>query len=476
MLCALFSYSMLETMIAPALPAFQHAYGATPAQIGLVMAAMLLVGAIAIPLVGRLSDLYDKRHVLVCILAIASVGIVIAACAGSISQLAVGQAVQGVAMGVMPVAVGLMNESFPPRIAAFANGLIVGVMSLSTAIGLVAAGPMIELLGLRAIYWLPLALIVPCILCLARPDGGRKVAPRAMSVDVGKVDWIGSGSLAILLLALLAGLGGAATAGWQSLATMGPLAAFTLLLPLWVVYERRQRSPILDTRLLALPGVAEICLIALSVGFGSTASYLLLPMLLQADPATGLGFGANTSTIGLLMLPLGVASLVTAPLVGIFDRWWGARTVVCLGVLLATLGAGLPALFHSQMWHLAVSAAILGAGVGISLTAAMNTVVRAVHPDRAASTFAAVMLIRTFGGMLGSQVCMTVLTIGLRGAASGSASSRFTDAFALAAGGCALALIAGWRFPRGSMARAGEVPGATSVGEKAAVGRAPTSS
>ena len=144
--------------------------------------------------------------------------------------------------------------------------------------------------------------------------------------------------------------------------------------------------------------------------------------------------------------------------------------------LLATLGAGLPALSHSQMWHLAVSAAILGAGVGISLTAAMNTVVRAVHPDRAASTFAAVMLIRTFGGMLGSQVCMTVLTIGLRGGASGSASSRFTDAFALAAGGCALALIAGWRFPRGSMARAGEVPGATSVGEKAAVGRAPTSS
>jgi len=475
-LCALFSYSMLETMIAPALPAFQQAYGATPAQIGLIMAALLLVGAIAIPLVGRLSDLYNKRHVLVWTLAIASLGIVIAGCAGSIEQLAVGQAFQGVAMGVMPVAVGLMNESFPPRIAAFANGLIVGVMSLSTAIGLLAAGPLIELLGLSAIYWLPLALIVPSIICLARPDAGRQVAPRAISVDADTVDWIGSGSLAILLLALLAGLGGAASSGWLSLATLGPLAAFSLLLPLWVVYERRQASPILDTRLLALPAVAEICLIALSVGFGSAAAYVLLPMLLQTDPATGLGFGASTSTIGLLMLPLGVASLVTAPLVGIFDRWWGARTVVCLGVLLTILGAGLPALFHSQAWHLAVSAAVLGAGVGISLTAAMNTVVRAVHPDRAASTFAAVMLIRTFGGMLGSQVCMTVLTIGLRGAASGSASSRFTDAFALAAGGCALALVAGWRFPRGSMARAGEVPGATSVGEKAAAGRAPTSS
>jgi MFS family permease len=447
-LCALFAYSMLETMIAPALPQFQRAYDASPAQLGLVMASLLLVGAISMPLVGRLGDLYDKRHVLVGTLTVTGIGIVIAACASSITELALGQALQGFAFGIMPVAVGFMNEGFSPRMASFANGLIVGAATLSTAIGLAACGPLIEIGGLQAIYWLPLALIVPSVLCLAVPRGTPRSDMRIAPGGKGSVDWIGSASLACLLALLLVGLGGAASHGWWSLTTIGPIATFAILMPIWIKYERRVDSPIMDTRLLELPGVAEICVIVLSVGFGSAATYVLLPMLLQADPASGRGFGASTSSIGRHMLPLGVAALVVAPLVGIFNRWWGERTVVCLGVLLTTIGAGLPALLYSQSWHLAVSAAVLGAGAGITLTVAMNTVVRAVPPDRAASTFAAVMLIRTFGSMLGSQLCLTVLSTGLRGTAAETASSRFTDAFVLSAAGCLLALVAGSRYPK----------------------------
>ena len=109
-LCALFAYSLLETMIAPATPLFQEVYGASEMELGLVMASLLLVGAISMPLVGRLGDLYDKRLVLVGTLAITSVGIVIAACSRNITELAIGQALQGFAFGIMPVAIGLMNE------------------------------------------------------------------------------------------------------------------------------------------------------------------------------------------------------------------------------------------------------------------------------------------------------------------------------------------------------------------------------
>ena len=126
-LCALFAYSLLETMIAPAMPLFQEVYGASAMELGLVMASLLLVGAVSMPLVGRLGDLYDKRLVLVGTLAITSVGIVMAACSRNITELAIGQALQGFAFGIMPVAVGLMNEGLDPRKAAIANGLIVGV-------------------------------------------------------------------------------------------------------------------------------------------------------------------------------------------------------------------------------------------------------------------------------------------------------------------------------------------------------------
>ena len=82
------------------------------------------------------------------------------------------------------------------------------------------------------------------------------------------------------------------------------------------------------------------------------------------------------------------------------------------------------------------------------MTAAINTVVRAVPTNRAASTFAAVMLLRTFGAMLGTQLCMTVLSTGIRSVSTENISAKFTDAFLLAAAGCLLALIAGSRYPK----------------------------
>ncbi|NBS75497.1 MAG: MFS transporter [Betaproteobacteria bacterium] len=447
-LCALFAYSLLETMIAPAMPLFQEVYGASAMELGLVMASLLLVGAVSMPLVGRLGDLYDKKLVLVGTLAITSVGIVIAACSRNITELAIGQALQGFAFGIMPVAVGLMNEGLEPRKAAIANGLIVGVAALSTATGLVISGPLIELGGLQAIYWMPLAMIVSSIAFFMMHKGVSIEIKNDPNIDKSNVDWVGSISLALLLGLLLVGLGGAATKGWTSLGTVGPIIAFLALLPIWIKYEQRVVSPILDTRLLKLRGVREMCLVVVSVGFGSAATYSLLPMILNADPAAGIGFGANTTSIGLHMLPLGLAALVVGPLVDRFNRWWGERAVVCLGALLTSLGAIMPAIFNSQSWQLAFGAGILGAGAGITLTAAINTVVRAVPANRAASTFAAVMLLRTFGAMLGTQLCMTVLSTGIRSVSTENISAKFTDAFLLAAAGCLLALIAGSRYPK----------------------------
>ena len=108
----------------------------------------------------------------------------------------------------------------------------------------------------------------------------------------------------------------------------------------------------------------------------------------------------------------------------------------------------MPAIFNSESWQLAFGAGILGAGAGITLTAAINTVVRSVPANRAASTFAALMLLRTFGAMLGTQLCMTVLSTGIRGVSIENSSAKFTDAFLLAAAGCLLALIAASRYPK----------------------------
>jgi len=94
---------------------------------------------------------------------------------------------------------------------------------------------------------MPLALIVSSIAFFMMHKGVSIEIKNDPNSDNLSVDWGGSISLAILLGLLLVGLGGAATKGWNSLATVGPIITFFALLPVWIKYEQRVVSPILDT-------------------------------------------------------------------------------------------------------------------------------------------------------------------------------------------------------------------------------------
>ena len=80
----------------------------------------LLAAAVAMPVAGRLADLFGKQRVLLVSAGILLVGSVVCAMSDSLAPMLVGRALQGLAMGFIPVGISLMREITPPRLTGTA--------------------------------------------------------------------------------------------------------------------------------------------------------------------------------------------------------------------------------------------------------------------------------------------------------------------------------------------------------------------
>jgi MFS family permease len=442
---ATFGYSLLETMLAPALPIIQRELHASPGQLGMVFTGLLLSGAVSTPIIGRLADLYDKRWVLFWTLLVVCAGIVVAALASTIDVLAFGQIMQGVGLGLVPLSIGLINDVLPPDRRGLGNGLVIASATLSTAVGLVTAGPIVAAFNFRWIYWLPLSVVALCtltILVVNCTTRAVKAPPRK-----GKIDWLGAVLLACSLVALLLGIKGGPKTGWDSVHVLSLIALAIIGLAVWTLVERRVRSPILDVSLLAKREIALTGVFAFGVGFASVMSYVLVPIFVAAAPSTGIGFSASVAQTGFFLLPLGLAGTVAAPIVSKIERMAGLRTVMILSGVILTAGVWMLGYFHQHPWQVVVAMTCVGIAIGFGLTVAMNAVVQTVPAERAASVSGLVFVVRNVGGTLGVQLGVSLLANATNVITEVTAPSGYEAAFTCAIIVALVATMAAVMFP-----------------------------
>lgn len=424
-------FQLLEIMLSPALPLIQRELAASPGELAWIFTGGLISSAISTPIVGRLADIYDKRTVLFCLMAITSAGALVSGLAPNVGVLIIGQAVQGLWLGVLPLTVGLFRDTLEPDRLATGNGLMIGVAALASALGLVLAGPLTSALGFRWLFFLPLigSLAAGIWAWFAVP-----ATPRAAS---RRIDWAGGlllgGGLALLML----GLTTSSTWGWTAPATLALFAGALLALGLWGAVELRVRDPLVDLRLLVGRSAAGATTIGFMLGFTSFGLVVALPLMLALPPETGYGLGADILQIGLYMFPLGVAGTLIAPLVGPMTRALGRRAVLVLGTALVSVGTAMLAFWHTSPWQIVAAVTILGLGGSIGLTATLNVVAADMPADRAAGVSGVVFVAKSIGGSFGAQFGGLLLAAGNVGGVP--AEQSFVNTYLLSA---ALGLLA----------------------------------
>src|SRR3954451_20428201 len=207
---ATLAFSLQQTMILPALPAFQERYNVAPSTSTWLLTAFLISSAIATPILGRLGDMYGKERMLLIALGIFAVGSVVAATAGSFAMLLVGRTVQGTSAAVVPLAIGIVRDELPPARVAVTIGLLSSMLGIGGGAALILAGFLVDHGGLDAIFWS--ALVVTAIGAALT----WAFVPESPVRSPAPVDVLGAVLLSVSLVALLVGVSEGNRWGWGS--------------------------------------------------------------------------------------------------------------------------------------------------------------------------------------------------------------------------------------------------------------------
>ncbi|MFF8996514.1 MFS transporter [Streptomyces achromogenes] len=450
-------FSMLQSLIAPALPTVQHALHASPSTATWVMTAYLLSASVFTPILGRVGDLAGRKRTLVAVLLAVLAGCLVAALAPNIGVLIIARVIQGVGGALFPLSFGIIRDEFAPAEVSGSISNLSAVIAAGGGVGMVAAGPIVSALDYRWLFWIPVGIVAATVLIALR------YIPESPERTAGKVGWAGAVLLSGWLVALLLPLSQAGQWGWGSTRVLGLFAAAVALFAVWLVTEARSRTPLIDLRVLRLPAVWTTNTAALLFGAGMYSIWSFLPGFVQTPSAAGYGFGASVTESGLLMLPMLVAMFLSGVLSGRLEPRVGAKALLTTGAALGALACGFLTLWHDARWQIGVVAALFGLGIGLAFASMANLIVGSVPVAQTGAATGMNANIRTIGGSIGAALTSVLVTGRLQPSGLPYASG-YTHGWALLALLCLAAAGAALLVParrQGPSAEALVAPGVT---------------
>ena len=429
------SFALLQTMVAPALPAIQHEYGASTPAVTWVLTIYLLTASICTPILGRMGDMFGKERLLVIVLLVLGAGTLISALSTSLAMLIAGRAVQGAGGAIFPLAFGIIRDEFPRDKVGSGIGLISATFGVGGGAGLVLSGVIVDHLHYTWIFWLSLVVIIGAVICT------HLFVPESPIKTPAKIDWGGAALMSVGLSAVLLAVSQGNSWGWESAGVLGLIAFGAIVLIGWTRFELHVPQPLVDMRMMRLRGVWTTNVTALMVGFGMFGSFLLVPQFVEMPPAAGFGFGASVTQAGLYLLPSAAVMLVAGPAAGWMGNRFGSRTPLLIGIALVAYAFVQLALLHDASWHIYLSSLFMGAGIGLAFASMATLIVDAVPQTQTGVATGMNTIMRSIGGALGAQIAASIV-------GAHADESHFVAAFLVSAGGLVVAFLVALVIPR----------------------------
>jgi EmrB/QacA subfamily drug resistance transporter len=421
---AALAFAMLQSLVAPALPAIQHELGTSASGVTWILTAYLLTVTVSTPLLGRLGDIHGKERVLFWILVTLALGTLVSALATSLPVMIAGRVIQGAGGGIFPLAFGIIRDEFPRERVAGSIGFISATMGVGGGAGTVLAGVLVDNLNYHWLFWMPFVpvLLAAVATALFVPESPVKAKAR---IDV-RAAFLLSAGLAALLLAISQ----SSSWGWGSARTLGLAGAGLAILAFWVWVELRARVPLVDMKVMRYRAVWTTNLVGLLLGAGMFSSFILIPQLVELPESTGFGFGASVTQAGLYMVPVTVMMLLAGSLAGRLERRFGSRRLLTAGTMFSAGAFVLLAITHNPI-DVILASTLLGIGIGLAFAAMANIIVGAVPPDQTGVATGVNTISRSLGGALGSQVVASILAGSVIASSGLPAESAFIISFVL---------------------------------------------
>lgn len=428
-------FGLEQTLIIPALPALAEHYGTSVATAGWLATGFLLSGIVAVPLLGRLGDLYGKRRLLLVALASFALGSLLCALTHSIQVAIAGRVIQGLGTAVGPLTYGLARDTVSPVLLTRAIGAVVGASSAGSVLGFLLSGLLVDHFAPDAIFWFLLALSTVLAVTLF-----ALVPETRVRADVS-IDYGGAVLLGVGLFALLLAISKGNDWGWSSGAVVGLLAGAAALLGLFVLVERRVRRPLVDLALVVAKPFANANVCSFVFGYSFFIAVFVVPVIAATPEESGYGLGLSVTQIGLVLVPSGIGSLVGAWLGGRTVDRVGPRALAAAGSVVGIASYVSLVVAHGSWLALSVPTGTLGIAIGLLSTAIYPVVIRGSSTDKTGIALAVTVVARNTAVSVGVAAGFAIID-GAGVVDSFPAESGFTRVFVMGAVGTALALLA----------------------------------
>lgn len=395
--------SLSQSLLIPVLSTLPAEIGTSTTNVSWLLTSTLMVGAISVPIMGRLGDMFGKRLVLLVAIGALVVGSLLTALSDDIALLIAGRAIQGMSLAAIPVGISLLSVIMPRERVGSSIALISAMLGVGGALGLPLAGFIGERYDFHALFW------ITAVAGLASLIGILLVVPEAPGRSGGRVDLVGSVLLSATLVALLLPLTQSATWGWDDPRVAGLLVLSLVLLLVFGWSQTRIKEPLVDLKALGNKPIIITNIASILFGFALFASLIGTASYVEAPTSTGYGFGSSLLVGGLAMLPGGLAMLLFSPVAANLINKRGAPQTLALGAAVVAVGWAGRILFTDSLWQVIVGATVIGIGTGIGYAAMPSLINTFTPPSEIGAANGLNTLFRSLGSSLASAAGGAIL-------------------------------------------------------------------
>jgi EmrB/QacA subfamily drug resistance transporter len=398
-------------MVSTAMPSIVGSLGGF-ALYAWVPAVYLLTTAVSTPIYGKLSDLFGRKPVLFCGIGLFLLGSMASGAAPSMLLLIIFRALQGLGAGaVLPTTTTIIADLFTLEERARIQGLFSSVWGVSSVVGPLLGGLLVDTIGWRWIFYLNLPVGLLTLAMFGVYFHERHVTRRH------RLDIAGATLLTVTLTSLLLVL----LEGDQAWPWVSPQSAALALLAvmsfaLFLRQERRAKEPAIPLDLFRSRIIIVSVLGAFFTGAVLVGVSFEVPLFVQGV------LGRNALEAGFALAPMSLGWPLAGSQSGRLAIRRGYRATASAGMVCCVVGVALLLTLgiNSPYWLVSSCSFLIGIGLGLSSTPTLIAIQSAVAWARRGVATATNMFVRSFGSVVGLAIMGTVVNhaTGKQGAAA----------------------------------------------------------
>ncbi|MDQ3833429.1 MAG: MFS transporter [Actinomycetota bacterium] len=390
-----------QTIVSPAMPVIVAELGGIE-HYSWIATSTLLVSAVTIPIVGKLSDMYGRRGFYIGGLVIFMAGSILAGAAQGFWWLVAARAIQGLGMGtIMPLSQTIIGDIISPRERGKYMGYLGGVFGVASIAGPLAGGWITDNFSWRWLFFINLPIGVAALLFIVAFFHLPHI-PRRHSLDYVGFVTLGLGLSAVLL----ATSWGGTQYPWGSWQIISLYIVGVTILTGFVINENYVREPVLPLKLWKNSIFTLSNISNMAVAMTMFGAIFFIPIYAQGV------IGVSVTNSGAVLIPLTTSMILVSILVGrLITRTGRYKGFLLAGTIMMGLGYYLLTRleYGSTQTDLTIAMVVTGLGLGGVLQTYTLVVQNAISRTDLGVATSITQLSRSLGATLGTAIFGTIM-------------------------------------------------------------------